>query len=280
MKLIILLALFAYAGARIPIENCDGIVVHNIKHEPQILKSNISSPYQLAIDFNTNTLFFSYSSSDPDKSFESAYFNLKTNEFGIITGIQGGFANAVDEHRNIVYLGGQDGIYQFDYETKAAKRLKVTDHNIWQLFFKKDLYYSSYPDEHVYVVKNDQPHRVPELIDTKGMLVAIDNLDNIYFSNSSGLFVHKKIKNYISYVGDYNVNGITYDLNGKLFFSTPDGLYYIDDNTKQVEKLTSIENVYGIAIEADGSIIYASEDNLIRLRPTKTYCFNNEKKNH
>ncbi|XP_039749549.1 ommochrome-binding protein-like [Pararge aegeria] len=277
MKFIILLSLLAYANARIPIENCDGIVVHNIKHEQQVLKNDIKSPYQLALDYNTNTLFFSYSSSDPEKSFESAYINLKTNEFKIITGINGGFANAVDEKQNIVYLGGRDGIYQFDYETKVATHIDGTDHNIWQLFYKKDLYYSKYPEEHVYIFKDHQSHRVPELIDTQGMLVAVDNFDNIYFSNSSGLFVHKKIKNYISYVGDYNINGFTCDVNGKIFFSTPDGLFYIDDSTKKVEKLTSIETVYGVAIEADGSIIYASEDSLIRLKPTKTYCYSNEK---
>ncbi|XP_034829649.1 ommochrome-binding protein-like [Maniola hyperantus] len=279
MKFMLVLALLVYAEARITIENCNGTVVHNIKHEKQVLKSNIRSPYQLAIDYNTNTLFFSYSSDDPDSTFDSAYINLKTNEFKIIKGITGGFANAVDEQGNVVYLGGQDGIYKFDYETNVATHLDGTDHNIWQLFFKKDLYYSKYPEEEVYIFKNHQSYRVPELTGTKGMLIAVDNFDNIYFSNSSGLFVHKKAKDYTSFVGDYNLNGFTSDINGEIFFSTPEGIYYVNENTKKVEKLTSIDNLYGAAIEADGSIIYASEDSLVRLKPTKTYCFNNEKKN-
>ncbi|XP_034836991.2 ommochrome-binding protein-like [Maniola hyperantus] len=280
MKFILVLALFAYyAESLISIDNWSGTVIHNIKHEPEVLK-RLRLPYQLAIDYNTNYLFFSYSKDKKDKIYESAYINLKTNEFGIIHGITEGFANAVDEHGNVVYLGGSDGIYQFDYETKVATRLNDTDHSIGQLFFKKDLYYTSYPENEVYIIKNNQPHRVPELIGTNGKFIAVDNFDNIYFCNSLGLFVHKKITDNTSFVGNYNdVNGFTHDINGALFFSTPDGIYYINDNTQEVEKIASFDSLYGIAIEADGAIIYASEHGLVRLKPTNIYCFSNETKN-
>ncbi|XP_069362828.1 ommochrome-binding protein-like [Maniola hyperantus] len=276
MKAILVLTILSYyAESRVPIDNCIGTVIHNIKHEHEVLKS-LRTPYQLAMDYNTNTLFFSYSIDDQDTIYVSAYINLKTNEFGIIHGITEGFANAVDEHGNVVYLGGSDGIYQFDYETKVATHLNGTDHNIWQLFFKKDLYYTKFPEEEVYIFKNNQPHRVPELIGTKGMLVAVDNLNNIYFSNSTGLFVHKKTTDYTSIIANYNVNAFTYDINGELFFSTPTGIYYIDENTQEVEKIASFENLYGIAIEADGTIICALEDGLFRLKRTNTYCFSDE----
>ncbi|XP_045780199.1 ommochrome-binding protein-like isoform X1 [Maniola jurtina] len=281
MKVILVVVLLSYyAEARTPTENCIGAtVIHNIKYEHEILKK-LRIPYQLAMDYNTNTLFFSYSKDNKDIIYESAYINLKTNEFGTIHGIATGFANAVDEHGNVVYLGASDGIYQFNYETKVATRLNGTDDTIWQLFFKKDLYYTKFPEEEIYIFKNNQSHRVPELIDTNGRFVAVDNSDNIYFSNTTGLFIHKKITDNTSFVGNYyDVNGFTYDINGALFFSTPQAIYYINDSIQEVEKIASFDSLYGIAIEADGTIIYALEDSLVRLKPTNTYCYSNETKN-
>ncbi|CAH0725206.1 unnamed protein product, partial [Brenthis ino] len=274
MKIIVLLSFFAYIEARVVNENCNGVVVHNINHQQEILKDDVTSPYQLAIDYDTNNLFFSYSTGEIKTLFESAYINLKTNEFQIIEGINGGFANAVDNKANVVYLGGNDGIYKFDYNTKIATHIDGTSHNIWQMFFKNELYYSTYPEEHVYVYKDNHSQRVSQLVDTRGMLVALDNDDNIYFSNSTGLFIYKKVKDYTFYLGDYNLNAITSDINGNLFFSTPSGIYSIDSDSKKIENLASIENIYGVAVESDGNIIYASDRSVIRLKPTKTKCVN------
>lgn len=283
MRFIILSTLIAYlkyAGAEVTDKACDGIVIHNVKHEQQVLKE-IHAPYQLAIDYNTNTLFFSHSKDRSHAEFNSAYINLNTNEYRKITGINGGFANAVDLQGNVVYLGGKDGVYRFNYETNHARHMDGTDYNIWQLFFKKDLYYSSYQE--AYILKDYHSYRVPELNGTKALFVAVDNYDNIYFCNISGLFVHRKADNHATFVGDYqNINGFTTDMNGKVFFSTDDGLYYINDDTKKVETLAVIGggDVHGMAVEADGSIIYATASSLIRLKPTETHCnINNENKN-
>ncbi|XP_069358463.1 ommochrome-binding protein-like [Maniola hyperantus] len=240
--------------------------------EKEVLKNDIGSPYQLAIDYETNTLFFSYTREDSGKStFESAYINLKTNEFNIIKGIEGGFANAIDQENHIIYLGGENGIYEFDIMTNFAKHIDGTSDKVWQMFFKKDLYYTTYPEEEVYKFNNDQSSRVPQLSHTRGMLIAIDNNNNIYFSNSSGLFICAEKSN-ITNVGDYNVNGFTSDVNGNLFFSTPNAIFTIDGNNKSVKQLVLIDDIYGVAVEHNGNIIYASEDSIVRLKPTKTLC--------
>lgn len=283
MRFIILSALIAYleyAGAQVTDEACDGIVINNVIHEQQVLKE-IHAAYQLTIDYNTNTLFFSYSDDKSGSAYDSAYINLNTNESKIIKGINGGFASAVDEIQKVVYLGGKDGIYRFDYATKVATHIDGTNHNIWQMFFKKYLHYTTYPEEEVYIFKELQSSRVPELNSTKGLLIAVDNYDNIYFWNSTGLFVHNNADDQVTFVGDYDVNGFTSDSKGKVFFSTGDGLYYINDDTKKVETLALIGNgeVFGMAVEADGSIIYASLNSLIRLKPTNVNCYNNDNKN-
>ncbi|XP_045765809.1 ommochrome-binding protein-like [Maniola jurtina] len=269
IKTTIFLSLLVACGAetRMINESCYG-GFKNAKKE--VLKNDISSPYQLAIDYDTNTLFFSYTREDSEKStFESAYINLKTNEFNIIKGIKGGFANAIDQENHIVYLGGENGIYKFDYKTNLAKHIDGTSGKIWQMFFKKYLYYTTYPEEEVYIFKNGQSYKVPQLSHTRGMLIAIDNADNIYFSNSSGLFICADISN-ITNIGDYNINGFTSDVNGNLFFSTPNGIYAIDSNNKSVKQLVLIDDIYGVAVEHNGNIIYASEDSIVRLEPTKT----------
>ncbi|XP_045494334.1 ommochrome-binding protein-like [Colias croceus] len=271
MKLLILLAVLTLTQSRYTEDKCSGIIAHNIKHEKEVLKSGLTSPYQLAMDYDTNTVFFSYSS-EGENVFESAFINLKTNEFSNIPGISGGFANAVDSKKNIVYLGGRDGIYKYNYASKKAEHLHTTNDNIWQLFYKDTLYYSRYPDENAFVFRNDKFEKVPELQNTRAFLIGLDNYGNIYFSNSSGLFYYKKSNGLIDYIGDFNVNGFTSDLNGNLYFSTPDGIFYINVNKKEVERIAEIDSIYGLAIEGDGNILYASYDSIIRLKATKIFC--------
>ncbi|XP_050667673.1 ommochrome-binding protein-like [Leptidea sinapis] len=274
MKVLILLSILASARSRAT-ERCDGIIVNKINHEEIVLKSGINSPYQLAIDYDTGYLFFSYSAND-DEVFKSAYINLKTNNFGIIPGVSGGFANAVDSRKHNVYIGGRDGLYKFDFDSKSAKHIDGTDDNIWQLFYKDELYYSRYPDEAVYMYKEGRCERVPELQDTKAMLVALDNYKNFYFTNSSGMYMHKKSNGQRGFIGDFNANGFATDINGNLFFSTPDGVYFINVEKKEVERIAAIGNAYGVAIGGDGSIIYASQNAIIRLNPTETFCIVDE----
>uniref|UniRef100_A0A1E1WDT9 Ommochrome-binding protein-like n=1 Tax=Pectinophora gossypiella TaxID=13191 RepID=A0A1E1WDT9_PECGO len=274
MQLLILSVVLAVARARV-IEDCSGVVVHNTKHEAQVLKTGIDSPYQLALDYDTNYLFFSYSSpEDMDDGFKSAYINLKTNEFGVIHGISGGFANAVDRKNHIVYLGGNDGIYKFDFGTKNATFEGARDVSIWQLFFKDKLYFTNYPDEHVFTYEQGEPKLLPALKNTKTMLFALDSNDNIVVSNSSGIFYYVKDLSKSYHLGDYVANGITTDINKKVYFSTPDSLFFIDESGPSVVKLADIDDsIYGLVVDTDNSFIYADGNSIIRLKPTKTRCY-------
>ncbi|XP_032513159.2 ommochrome-binding protein-like [Danaus plexippus] len=272
MKILLLAVIFfAYeSGARVIEDDCNEIAVHNINHEKEQLLHIRNSPYQLAIDYNTNVLFFSFSNEKGSTLLNSAYLNLKTGEYFVIKDVKGGFANAVDHKTNTVYLGGSNGIYKFNYDTKKSEHLDGTAHNIWQLFYKDNLYYTTYPDENLYLFKDGKYEKVPELSDTRVLLAAIDNNNNIYFSNSSGLYVHKRVKNYDSFLGDYNLNSFASDINGNLYFSTPTDIYYIDG--QNIERLASMDNIYGMAIENDGSILIADYENIFRLKPSKKQC--------
>lgn len=251
------------------------ISIRRLSYETEVLKSDVESPYQLAIDYDTNTLFFSYTARAGDDMFKSAYLSLKTRDYGLVTGIHGGFANAVNSKSSIVYMGGEDGIYTFDYNAKNATNLHIKEANIWQMFYKDGLYFTTYPEEKAYFYKNDNVVEVPALQNVKVMLIAVTNDKDLVYSNSSGVFLYSREENKTFSLSEVVANGITSDIGGNIYFSSPNGIYYVNEKTKTVEYLVSLDNIYGIAIESNGNFIYAEESRIIRLKATKKACESN-----
>lgn len=273
MKFFVVAILFAFTEAGVIVGDTNCVSIRDINYEKEILKSNLESPYQLAIDHDTNTLFFSYTARN-EEMFKTAYLSLKTGEYGIVSGIHEGFANAVNSKSGIVYMGGEDGIYQFNYDTKIATNLHIITQNanVWQMFYKDGLYFTTYPEEKAYLYKNGEMVEVPEVQNIKVMIIAVNNDNNIVYHNSSGLYMNNKAKGNSILLNSAVVNGITADIEGNLYFSNSSGIYYLNDKTKEVEELAKIDNIYGVAIESNGNIIYASEDSIIRLKPSKKVC--------
>ncbi|KAM3967147.1 ommochrome-binding protein-like [Aphomia sociella] len=275
---IVLLTLSSQCRAE---NNCNNVSNKNINHVKETLAENFTMPYHLTVDPNTGTLFFSYSTGNVEEPFHSVYLNLKSKEQGIIAGINGGFCHAVDVKNGVVYLGGGDGIYQFDYKTKSAHFLNITENSIWQMFFKDGLYYTVYPKEGAYLYKNGVVKKLKQVENSNTLLIAVDNNHNIYVANSSGLFVNDK-ENKITHIGDYVINGFTADRNGNLYFSSPSQIYSIVDKTtvkkieNKIEGKTVVEispdSLYGVAVDMDGNFIYATEDSVIRLKPDGNDC--------
>ncbi|CAH0702840.1 unnamed protein product [Spodoptera exigua] len=271
MMLLLMAILFAVteAGVIDKVANC--VVVNNIKYEKEILSSNVESPYQLVIDHDTNTLFFSYTARS-DEMFKSAFLNLKTNEFGVIPGIRGGFANAVNYNAHIVYLGGEDGIYQFDYKTKNATKLNITQNNIWQMFYKNGLYFTTYPHEKAYIYKGDKVEEVAQVKDHRVMVIGVNNDGKIVYTNSSGIFLYDNETNQTTLLSYHVANAVTNDLVGNVYVSTANGIYSVNATTKTLKELVKIDNIYGVAMENNENIIYAAENSIIRLKPSDKVC--------
>ncbi|KAJ8733391.1 hypothetical protein PYW08_001689 [Mythimna loreyi] len=271
MNFFIVAILFAFARPSVTAKTTDCVRIHYKGFQKEILLNDIESPYQLAIDHDTNTLFFSYTART-DEMFKSAYFSLKTGRYGIVRGIRGGFANAVSS--TVVYMGGEDGIYTYDYSTKTANNLYVQEKaNIWQMFYKDGLYFTTYPEEEAFFYKENKVVEVPALQGTRVTLLAVTAEKDLLYFNSTGAYLYSRADEKYSFLSDVVANGVAADLNGKLYVSSPTGIYYYNDDLKEMEHLTVINNVYGIAIESDGNIIYASENSIIRLNPMKGACF-------
>ncbi|XP_047022385.1 ommochrome-binding protein-like [Helicoverpa zea] len=276
MKFYILALVLAVADAGLIFGDTNCVIIHNVNFEKEILKSDVQSPYQLAIDHDTNTLFFSYTART-DEMFKIAYLSLKTGDFGIVSGIHGGFATAIDRMSHVIYMGGDDGIYRFDYDNKDATNLHINENsNIWQMFYKNALYFTTYPEEKAYVYKSKKLYEIADLLNVKVMLIAVNRQDNLVYTNSSGVFLYSKTDGSTIQLNNGVANGITADIEGNLYFSTASAIYSIDDKTNAVERLARLENTYGMAIDNAGNIIYATEDSIIRLKPSRKVCIDDK----
>lgn len=275
MKLLILSAFLALACARVVDKTirCDGVIVNGINHEKETLKEYVDKPYMMSVDYDTNVLYYTYTAAH-GSTFKPAALNLKTKENYDITGVRSGFSTSVDPKSHAVYIGGADGVYVFDYQTKVARNMRITDYNIWQVFANDGIYFSTYPDENAFVYKNGKLNKVAGIGDTKAMVLGLDKNDNLFFSNSSGLFFHAKGSDQTVLAGDHSVNAFTLDSNGNLYFSTPVGIFSteVSNGNVKITKLARITNIYGMAIESDGTFIYSGDNAIIRLKSTGVEC--------
>lgn len=255
---------------RAQVVNMSIINIRDIPHAMTVLANDLNAPYQLAIDYETNMLFFS-TDTEVDFSSESGFINLDTGDSVIIRNVPGGFANAVDRDNHIVYLGARNGVYKYNYNTESAIMYSARGRNVWQLFYKDYLYFTEHSTERAYVFthNNGTFKEVPQLKDTKVLVLGIDKIDNIFFSNSSGLFKVKKGGSYISKVGNWNAAAFTTDIDGNLFFCTNRGLFIISNDT--VVLLASLRPIYGMAIDRNGEIIYTNSHEIIKLQPELHY---------
>lgn len=245
--------------------NINTINIGDVPHAVIVLANDLNAPYQLAVDYESNVLFFS-TDTEIDYNSESGYINLDTKHIVIVRNLPGGFANAVDGDNQIVYIGATNGVYKYDYKTESAKLYSGRGINVWQLFYKEYLYFTEYFTQRAYVFthKNGTFEEVPELKGIKVLVLGVDMNNNYFFSNASGLFNVKRGGSRISKIGNWNAIAFTTDIDGNLFFCTYTGLFVISND--EVVLLASVRPVYGMAIDRNGEIIYTNSRQIVKLR--------------
>ncbi|XP_050680826.1 ommochrome-binding protein-like [Leptidea sinapis] len=247
-------------------ENCES---HN---EVETLKSDLDRPYLLAVDYSTNTVYFSYSLNLDDDVFKTAFVNLNTKEFGEVAGINNGFAQTVDEKNHDIYIGGSDGVYKYSHNAKEAQFLSQLG-NIWTLYFKDVLYYSVFPSQFLYTFANGVSARFKDLEDTKVDHFIIDNDDIMFYTNSTGLYGQKKgTKDSVLY-REYSkdgVRGLTTDINGNAFICIADGIYKINKVNTSLDKVLSVDDAFGLAFDNENNIVYSDAMRLVRVKSVKS----------
>lgn len=254
-------------------QKCDGAIIDNVYHDIEILKADIDRPYQLAVDYSTNTVYFSYSLNKDDDVFKTAYVNLNTKEFAELKGITNGFAQAVDQKNHEIYIGGSNGIYKYNHKTKTGEQIGAKGIDIWNIYFKDILYYTTFPDQFLYTFVNGESRRFKDLEDTKVDLFVIDNEDIVFFTNATGLFGQKKgTKDVVLYKKlSEGLRGLASDINGNVYVCIADGIYKIDKSTVSLIKVVEIDDAFGLAFDNENNIVYSDATTLARLKPNKSH---------
>ncbi|XP_045457379.1 ommochrome-binding protein-like [Melitaea cinxia] len=251
---------------------CEGVMINGIYHEVEELKTDIDRPYMLAVDYSTNTVYFSYSLNTNDDVFKTASVDLNTKAFADLNGINNGFAQAVDQNNNEVYIGGSDGIYKYNKKSNSAEFFGAKDSNIWTLFVKDKVYYSIFPSQFLYVLVNGESVRYKDLEDTKVDLFIIDKNETIFFTNTTGLYSQQmgtKDTTLYKEFANEGVRGLTTDINGNPYACLADGIYKIDKSDISLKKVVEIDDAFGLAFDKDSNIVYSDATKLIRLKPNK-----------
>ncbi|CAG9793852.1 unnamed protein product [Diatraea saccharalis] len=240
----------------------------------QVILADVNIPYKFSLDRSKNHLFFCINADEfSEQSFHSVVLELHGGSTTIVPGIRNGFASAVDHASGSVYLGGSDGIYKYNYQTKdVITPSLIGEIDIFDMYFQKYLYFVDTANQNLYTYKNNKVTIVPELKDHQILHFVIDVDDNIIFVNGAGIHILPKgEKSAILYDNrNINIRGATTDINGLPFFIAQDGIYKIGDNMELV-KILILENGYGLAFDKDNNIVYSDERTVNKLIPCDKY---------
>ncbi|XP_047993749.1 ommochrome-binding protein-like [Leguminivora glycinivorella] len=240
----------------------------------EVLLADANVPYKLTVDRSKNKLFFCINADDfSDQSFHLVMLDLETGSPWVIPGIRNGFASAVDPATGIVYLGGSNGIFKYNYNTLAAQGPVLNRVDVFDMFFKNELYFVDTATQALSILRNCRKVLVKAL---KGYLIqhfVIDAKDDFYFTNSTGLYVinhGSQAATFIPYSDTMNFRGAAVDTEGRAHFITEDGVYQIDKNSNHLQKWLSVRNGYGIAFDKNNNIIYSDERSVNKIYPLET----------
>lgn len=258
----------------IPNKSCNRVQIGDQWYERDVLWSHIGRPYNLNIHKGTNILFFSYSLTEfySDVDFELGYINIDTLESSVIAGIKGGCAIAIDQDNDVVFLGGSDGIYKYNMMTKIADLYKEEGKNIWSLFYRKNLFYISYPNQRLYIEIDGIFLTVKEFEDFE-----VDNFfatgnNEVYYANKTGFYKINNIDLKSELVNELiTVRQITEDNDENMYLATNIGIYAMADMFP-MRRILDMKNIYGLAFDRQNRFIISDDTSIILLKPSTTGC--------
>lgn len=265
--------LTSYVDA-IPEIACNRLKIGENWYDQEVFWSNLGRPYNLNVHKSSNTLFFSYSlpESYSDVDFQLGQYNLDTKEYQTIAGIKGGCSVAIDQLNDEIFLGGSDGIYKYNMLTKLADFYKEKGKNVWSLFFKKNLFYISYPDQKLHIQYDGKFAKVKEFEDIEIDHFYVTSSNTIYYANKTGLFKYDNENMKAESVSELiTVRQIVEDNEGDTYMCTNIGVL-ADGKFDGFKKILDMKNIYGLAFDRDNNLIFSDETNIIKLKYNPVGC--------
>ncbi|KAI5631207.1 hypothetical protein NE865_16068 [Phthorimaea operculella] len=258
----------------------DGIPVGGSFLKKEVLAQGLNRPYQLSYHRKKHEIFFSNNvGNDTEDKFEIR--RLYHNGTDVtIEEVENGFATAIDEENQIAFFGGSSGVYKMDLEDGKITRI-LEKYDIWDMFFKKHLYFIEYPEQKLYKYtpnkkkasknKKKEYEAVHEQwIHEKVYQFVIDGDNDVFITNETGLFMIKNgTEHRIRINGETVFRAIEINHKGEAFFAGKNGIHVVRKPEHTLDEIAHVKNIFGLTFDNDGMIIYSDPLKIIKLLPSE-----------
>lgn len=244
-------------------EDCSKVKFNEKYYEIEMLKEGVNNVRDLAINRNTETLYFAFDLIRKDETSVIAYVNMTSGEATTIDGVKNARTVTVDQENNIVYVGGDDGIFTLN-QWNAPVKVNVND-NVLKLFNLNDYLFYTTNNKKTFVYANGEKNIVKELLDSKVNSFVIDNTRHVFFIENGNLFRVKLGTRAVNIHEKYIVNDVTTDINGKLYVSASDGVYTYNNRKYSLERVSKLTGLKSLVFDKNNVPIYAVSDKIIKL---------------
>lgn len=285
MKLMILFFIGVVSANIEP--KCEGKHVRQVFNKMDVLEQGLNRPYQLAYYKKKHEIFFSNNVGNlTEDKFEIRRLQVTpgSNITNVkIDNVENGFAVAIDNENDVVYFGGSDGIYEYDLQTDKLKKI-INNHDVWDMFFKKHLYFITYPNQRLYMHSHFKQKHSKELkskdvlpftnvrekrIREKIYQFAIDKDDDMFFTNKTGLFMIRNGTQHRNHItGETVFRCIEVDNEGEAHFCGKNAIFVVNKETYTLNEIVYVKNIFGLTFDNVGHIIYSNPTKIVKLTPS------------
>lgn len=183
---------------------------------------------------------------------------------------------AIDENAGIIYLGGSDGIFQLDTNSKSVTPYSSRGDTISAIFYRGHVYFTVFPENKIRIKKGDLFEEVKGFENEYVKDFVIDRTGVIYFLGLRGLFARKyNINDTVLLSDNAFFRGMTMDRNGDLYTWWIDGIYKLFKNNdwkkSSLEKVADLPSIGALTFDKDNNFLLTLGRSLFKLIPTDEF---------
>ncbi|XP_063389260.1 ommochrome-binding protein-like [Cydia fagiglandana] len=257
---------------------CDGVIFRGVYFDKVPFVRNFYKPSNLFLHKFSGMLFFSNTVLNGTNitDFTITSCSVDSGRCTDVHGIPGGFAIGYDQGNDDVYLGGHDGIYKYNFVSRAAEFFGEEGRSIWSLFIRKNFYYIRYPEQKLYVYVDSAFVKVAEAYYFEVDIFFISRQNDIYIANKTALYkIEHPSYTSIFLADNFVVRQIVEDGFGDIYFCGNDGIYIEDKPAYGVKRVAKIDDAYGLVFDENDQVMFSDRDTIYRLKqsPYSNECF-------
>ncbi|XP_026324284.1 ommochrome-binding protein-like [Hyposmocoma kahamanoa] len=246
-----------------------------------VLEQGLNRPYQLVYYKKNHEIFFSNNVGNfTEDKFEIRRLHVAvgSNITNVkVDNVENGFAVAIDNENDAVYFGGSDGVHKYDLKEDKLEKI-INNHDIWDMFFKKHLYFITYPGQRLYKYSDFKRKHSKGLewkdvhekfIHERIYQFAIDKDDDVFITNDTGLFMIKNGTEHRRHItGETVFRCIELNNEGEAHFCGKNAIFVVHKETHTLNEIVYVKNIFGLTFDNAGHIIYSNPTKIVKLTPS------------